>query len=47
MALMAQDKKAEGGKLTLILAHTIGNAFVSRDVNPEEVRALWEDTLKV
>jgi 3-dehydroquinate synthase len=46
MALMGQDKKAEGGKLNLILARGIGHAFLSRDVNAKEVRALWEDTLK-
>jgi 3-dehydroquinate synthetase len=46
MALMAQDKKAEGGKLTLILANGIGQGFVARDVNAKEVRALWEDVLK-
>jgi 3-dehydroquinate synthase len=46
MALMAQDKKAEGGKLTLILVRGIGQAFIARDVNAKEVRALWEDTFK-
>jgi len=45
ITLMTQDKKAEGGKLTLILARGIGQAFVSRDVSAKEVRALWEDTL--
>jgi 3-dehydroquinate synthase len=39
--LMAQDKKAQGGKLTLILAHGIGKAFISRDVKESEVRELW------
>lgn len=43
--LMAQDKKAEGGKLTLILTRGIGQAFVARDVDAQEVRALWVDTL--
>lgn len=46
MALMAQDKKAEGGKLTLILARGIGQAFVARDVNANEVRSLWQDIVK-
>jgi len=30
---MAGDKKAEGGRLTLILAHAIGDAFVDKAVN--------------
>src|SRR6202000_180659 len=30
---MVQDKKAEGGKLTFILAHGIGQAFVAKDVD--------------
>jgi len=36
---MAQDKKAEGGKLTFILARGIGDAFVARDVDAGAVRA--------
>jgi 3-dehydroquinate synthase len=39
MALMAQDKKAEGGKLTFILARAIGDAFVAKDVDAAAVRA--------
>ena len=35
---MAQDKKAEGGKLTFILARGIGQAFVAKDVDGQEVR---------
>lgn len=42
MELMGQDKKTKKGKLTLILARGIGKAFVSRDVNPSPVRALWQ-----
>jgi 3-dehydroquinate synthase len=34
---MAQDKKAEGGKLTFILARRIGEAFVARGVAAEAV----------
>lgn len=45
MALMAQDKKAHGGKLTLILARGIGKAFISRDVNETEVRDVWKEFL--
>jgi 3-dehydroquinate synthase len=35
---MAQDKKAEGGKLTFILARGIGDAFVAKDVDAGAVR---------
>ena len=33
-AHMAQDKKAEGGALTFILARAIGEAFVAKGVDP-------------
>ena len=36
---MAQDKKAEGGKLTFILARGLGRAFVAKDVDAQDVRA--------
>ncbi|MET4684651.1 3-dehydroquinate synthase [Brevundimonas faecalis] len=36
---MAGDKKAEGGRLTLILARGIGEAFVDKAVDAEAVRA--------
>ncbi len=35
---MAQDKKASGGRLTFILARSIGDAFVTRDVEASAVR---------
>jgi 3-dehydroquinate synthase len=35
---MGQDKKAEGGKLTFILARGLGQAFVAKDVAAEAVR---------
>ncbi len=38
MGHMAQDKKAEGGKLTFILVKAIGQAFVARDVDAARVR---------
>jgi 3-dehydroquinate synthase len=38
VAHMAQDKKAEGGKLTFILARDIGEAFVAKDVDPAALR---------
>jgi 3-dehydroquinate synthase len=39
MAHMAQDKKAEGGKLTFILVRSIGQAYVAKDVDAASVRA--------
>jgi 3-dehydroquinate synthase len=35
---MAQDKKAEAGKLTFILASGLGDAFVAKDVDADAVR---------
>ena len=35
---MGQDKKAEGGRLTFILAHGLGQAFVAKDVDPGQVK---------
>jgi len=35
---MAQDKKAEAGRLTFVLAHGIGQAFTAKDVDPVAVR---------
>lgn len=35
---MAQDKKAEAGRLTFILARGLGDAFVARDVDASAVR---------
>ena len=41
---MAQDKKAEGGRLTFILARALGEAFVARDVDADAIIAfLIED----
>jgi 3-dehydroquinate synthase len=34
---MGQDKKAEGGKLTFILARALGDAFVAKDVDAQAV----------
>ncbi|HEX8569738.1 MAG TPA: 3-dehydroquinate synthase [Caulobacteraceae bacterium] len=38
LARMGQDKKAENGALTLILARGVGRAFVARDVDASAVR---------
>jgi len=39
MDLIAQDKKVKRGKLTFILVHGIGRAFVENDVSATDVRA--------
>lgn len=39
MRLMAQDKKVKGGKLALVLARGVGEAFVERDVAPDRLAA--------
>ncbi len=38
-ALMGQDKKVKSGRLTFIMAHSIGQAFITRDIEPGTVRA--------
>jgi 3-dehydroquinate synthase len=35
---MGQDKKAEGGKLTFVLARALGDAFVAKDVDAKALR---------
>jgi shikimate kinase / 3-dehydroquinate synthase len=39
LRLMAQDKKVRQGKLTFILVRGVGEAFITRDIAPETVRA--------
>jgi 3-dehydroquinate synthase len=39
IAHMAQDKKAEGGRLTFVLAKGVGQAFVAKGVDAAAVRA--------
>ena len=39
LRLMGQDKKVRGGKATFILVRDIGQAFVTREVVPETVKA--------
>jgi 3-dehydroquinate synthase len=36
---MAQDKKAEGGAITLVLPRAVGDSFVARAVDPGRLRA--------
>jgi len=42
MSHMGRDKKVKGGTLTFVLAHRIGDAFVTRDVPVEELTAFVE-----
>ncbi len=39
LRLMAQDKKVKAGRMTFILVRGIGEAFVTREVNPVALRA--------
>ncbi|MEM9420996.1 MAG: 3-dehydroquinate synthase [Pseudomonadota bacterium] len=43
---MYQDKKVEGGRLTLILARGIGDAFVQKNVDPQTVVNFLEEELQ-
>ena len=45
LALMAQDKKVQDGRLRFILARGIGAAFVADDVPTEPIRRLLQDAL--
>ncbi len=40
LAFMRQDKKVRDGRITLVLAHGIGRAFVTADVAPSALEAL-------
>ena len=42
LAHMARDKKVRGGKLGLVLVRGIGEAFVTRDVAAEDIRAVLD-----
>lgn len=46
LALMAQDKKVQDGKLRFILARGIGESFISDQVPPEVVRGLLRERLE-
>ena len=45
MARMASDKKAEGGRLTLILARGIGQSFITKDADAAKVVETWSEAL--
>ena len=40
IAHMRHDKKAQGGRLTFILAKGIGHAFITREVPEDAVRTV-------
>jgi 3-dehydroquinate synthase len=44
--IMRQDKKASGGKLTFILTHGIGDAFIATDVDPAAVTSFLEKDMQ-
>lgn len=44
--IMRQDKKAEGGKLTFILARAIGEAFIARDIPDSEVVSFLQEDME-
>jgi 3-dehydroquinate synthase len=43
LQFMRRDKKAEGGKLRLVLARGIGQAFITDNVSPEAVQAVLSE----
>lgn len=45
MALMAQDKKVQRGRLTFILLEAVGRAVIAKDVEPAPVRDFLKDKL--
>jgi 3-dehydroquinate synthase len=46
LAIMRQDKKAQAGKLTFILARGIGEAFIARDIADDDVLSFLSEDLK-
>jgi 3-dehydroquinate synthase len=44
--IMRQDKKAQGGSLTFILARGVGEAFIARDVPDKDVVAFLKEDMK-
>lgn len=42
---MGKDKKVADGKLTFILARGIGDAFITRDVAPDDLRAVMKEAV--
>jgi 3-dehydroquinate synthase len=46
LEIMRQDKKAQGGKLTFILAKDIGKAFIAKDVADHDVLDFLTEDLR-
>jgi len=44
LSLMARDKKAEYGKITLILLHAVGEAFITSDTSAQLIEAALDAT---
>ncbi len=45
VGLMGRDKKVSAGKVVFILLRGIGGAFVARDIDPNEAKAVLEEAL--
>ena len=45
LGLMAQDKKTRAGRMIFVLARGIGEAFITRDVNPSDLRRFLVDEI--
>ena len=45
IGLMGRDKKVSAGQIVFILMRGIGDAFVAKDVDPADVKAVLEDAL--
>jgi len=45
MELMGQDKKVLAGQLTFIMAHGIGDAFITREISPAQVLEFLRDEI--
>ena len=43
--LMFQDKKVVNGKLNLILTKGIGKAFIARDIDPNLIKSVINNSL--
>jgi 3-dehydroquinate synthase len=46
LEIMRQDKKAQGGRLTFILVHDIGEAFIAKDVTEHDVLDFLTEDLR-
>lgn len=45
VGLMGRDKKVDAGQIVFILLRDIGDAFVARDVDPDDAKAVLEEAL--